>query len=65
MSNCTAKMFIERYTWLWLQCKVKTGLVFWVIISTFPIGWITANKKGGKFKLQYIQYTEGISKERD
>ena len=35
-----------------------TGLVSWVIISTFHIGWITAKKKGGKFKLQYIQYTE-------
>ena len=42
-----------------------TGLVSWVIISTFHIGWITAKKKRGKFKLQYIQYTERILKESD
>ena len=42
-----------------------TGLLSKAVISTFYTRLVKAKKKGGKFKLQYIQYTERIIKESD
>ena len=65
LSNCTSKMKVEKDNCPRLQCRLMiTGLVSWVIISTFYIGWKVWTGKCGQglflrkgVDLEWVSYT--------